>query len=454
MSQRSVAGYPALFRILVVLGCIWVTGDRLLAIDWPYHLGKTGLGVWEETGILEKFPPEGLASRVRWRTPVNMGYAGAAIADGRVFITDFVWTTRPLGTERVLALDEQTGKILWTHQWAANYKGIGWDRGPKTTPTVDDDRVYVSGAAGALFCFDVKTGAVQWKKEFLVDYPGPRQKWHSDYGFVAPVLIDGDNAIVKVGGEPNAKIVAFNKRTGKEIWRALSSAEAGPAYSPMVIINSGHRRQLIVWHDSAVDSLDPSTGEVYWEHPWSRTSSLAVPPPLQAGSLLFFTGYYGARALALSEEKPAPPEEIWRSASDSETVTDTVNSLMMTPLIIGDYVYAVDSHGELRCLDLKTGERMWETLAVTRDRALHATAHLIRNGDRVFIVNDFGELIIAKLDPMGYHEISRTQLIAPTAPASQRRTRPNILWTPPAFANKHIIIRNDEEIISVNLAAS
>jgi outer membrane protein assembly factor BamB len=320
---------------------------------------------------------------------------------------------------------------------------------------VDDDRVYISGAMGAFFCFDVKTGEVRWKKDFLVEYSAPREKWHGSYGFVAPALVDGDKVIVKVGGEPNAKVVAFDKRTGKEIWRALSSAESGPAYSPLVIVKPGRApRQLIVWHDSAVASLDPDTGKVHWEYPWSRTSSLAVPAPLQAGSLLFFSGYYGARVLKLDEEKPAPPEELWRSMSESETVTDTMNALMMTPIIIGDYVYGIDSHGELRCLDLKTGERIWETQAVTRDRALHATAHIVRNGDRVFIVNDFGEMIIARLDPKGYHEISRTQLIEPTAPNSQRRSRPKGIWTPPAFANKHVIIRNDEEILSVNLAGS
>ena len=305
---------------------------------------------------------------------------------------------------------------------------------------------------GQFFCLDVKTGEILWKKDFVAEYRGPMEKWSGSYGFVAPPLVDGDQVICKVGGEPNAKVVAFDKRTGKELWRALSS-EDGPAYSPLIIINAGGTRQLIVWHDGGVSSLDPETGKVYWEYPWRPSSSTAVATPVQAGTLLYFTAYYqGSLVLALDEEKPGA-HVLWKSKSESETVTDAIHVMIMTPVIIGDYIYGIDSHGELRCLNLKTGDRVWETQAVTKERARHATAHIVRNGDRVFINNDFGELIIAKFAPDGYHEISRTQLIKPTTPASQRRTGGMINWTHPAYANKHIITRNDEEIISFSLAA-
>ena len=437
-------------RVSLVIACTSMAGALVRADDWPYYRGKAGLGLWEETGILETFPDTGLASRVRWRTPLRSGYSGPAVADGRVFITDFQFTTRPRGIERALALDEKTGQILWTQEWEDDYSGVSYDRGPRATPTVDGDRVYILGSKGAFLCLNVKTGEVLWKKHFLRDYHAPTERWADTYGFVAPPFIDGERVIAKVGGQPNAKVIAFDKRTGKEIWRALSS-DTGVAYSPLVIIEAAQRRQLVVWHDSAVDALDPETGEVLWEFPWERASSLAVPSPVQAGSLLFFSGYYGARVLTLDQNKPGA-KLVWRSTSESETVTDKINALIMTPLIIGDYVYGIDSHGELRCLDLKTGERIWATQVVTKERALHASAHIVRNGDRVFINNDFGELIIAKLAPDGYHEISRTKLIEPTTPASQRRTGGKINWVHPAYANKHIIIRNDEEIISVSLA--
>ena len=135
------------------------------AEDWPEVGGKGRLSVWNETGILEKFPADGL--KVLWRTPVRSGYAGPAVADGRVFVADYVETQRPRGVERALALDEKTGKILWTQEWPADYRGISWPVGPRATPTVDGDRVYVLGADGKLLCLDVKTGAIIWQKDFV-----------------------------------------------------------------------------------------------------------------------------------------------------------------------------------------------------------------------------------------------------------------------------------------------
>lgn len=111
-----------------------------------------------------------------WRTPIRAGFAGPAVAGGRVFITDYVETQRPRGIERALALDEKTGKILWTQEWPADYRGISWPVGPRATPTVDGDRVYMAGADGKLFCLDVRTGAIIWRKDYAADYKADRMK--------------------------------------------------------------------------------------------------------------------------------------------------------------------------------------------------------------------------------------------------------------------------------------
>src|SRR5262249_56865576 len=112
--------------------CVAVAGAGLRAEDWPEVAGKGRLGVWNETGILEKFPDGGL--KVLWRTPIRGGYAGPAVVDGRVFVTDFVETQKPRGTERALALDEKTGKGLWAQEWTADYPGISWAGWPRRTP--------------------------------------------------------------------------------------------------------------------------------------------------------------------------------------------------------------------------------------------------------------------------------------------------------------------------------
>ena len=441
-------------RVMALLLCVSLAGLTLSAADWPAMRGKGHLGVWEETGILEKFPADGLASRVRWRTPIKGGCSSAAVADGRVFVTDFVWTTRPKGTERALALDEATGKILWTREWEADYTGaLSWDRkGPNVTPTVDGGHVYVLGASGMFLCLDAKTGEILWQHDLQQEYRSPPRSGMVTWGFASPAYPDGDLVLIKVNAS-DAKVVAFNKQSGKEVWRALKGAY-DPALAPLTIINSGGTRQLIVWHDEGVASLDPATGRVYWEFEEKRNPGDPIALPVFTGEYLFLSTYYNGSSLwKLDKEKPSMPTRVWRSTSDSEVMTESVHTLMSTAVVIDDYVYGIDAYGQLRCLKLETGERIWESLALTKERARHASAQMIRNGDRIFIVTDLGDLVISKFTPEGHQEISRAHLIQPTITATARRSGPKVIWTIPAFANRHVIIRNDEEIISVSLAA-
>jgi outer membrane protein assembly factor BamB len=420
------------------------------ADDWPEVAGKGRLGVWNETGILEKFPDSGL--KVLWRTPIRAGYAGPAVADGRVFVLDFVETQRPRGTERALALDEKTGKILWTREWTADYRGISWPVGPRATPTVDGDRVYVVGADGKLFCLNAKTGEIVWRKDYAADYGTDHLKWAFDWGFASAPLVDGPRLICLVGGQPDAKVVAFDKMTGKEIWRALSSdTELGVAQP--IIITAGGTRQLIIWYPGAVASLDPASGKVFWQQPYKVGGSMTVAIPVQNGSRLFFTTFYdGPLMLALDDAKPGATV-LWKGKSDSEIRTDGLHAVITTPVIMGDHIYGICSYGQFRCLKASTGERVWESQAVTKERARWASGVIVRNGDRLFINNDRGELIIMKPSPDGYHEVSRTTLIKPTSPPQNRRELVNVNWMYPAYANKHIYARNDEEIICASLAA-
>jgi len=235
------------------------------AEDWPEIRGKGRTGVWNETGIIQSFPADGL--KVLWRTPVKAGFAGPAVADGRVFVVDFEETQKPRGTERALALDEKTGKVLWTQEWPVDYRGMSYSVGPRATPTVDADRVYVAGADGKLFCFNAKTGAILWKKDYVADYGADRSKWAFDWGFASSPIVDGNRLICMVGGKDNAKVVAFDKLTGKEIWRALSSDSELGVGQPIIITAGGGTRQLIVWYPGAVASLDPETGKKYWDQP-------------------------------------------------------------------------------------------------------------------------------------------------------------------------------------------
>ena len=209
MRKPSILLWAVLFATAAVAG--------LSAEDWPQWRGAERLGVWTETGIVEELPDELL---VRWRTPIRSGYSGPAVADGRVFITD--WQEDPNsrtldGTERAVALDEETGEVLWTHEWQTSYRmlSVAYAIGPRATPTVDGDRVYVVGGTGRLFCFDVETGDILWQKDYIAEYDTSVPVW----GIVSAPLVDGERLITVVGGEPDALVIAFDKHTGRSSTR-------------------------------------------------------------------------------------------------------------------------------------------------------------------------------------------------------------------------------------------
>lgn len=421
------------------------------ADDWPQWLGPKRDGIWRETGILKKFPPNGPS--VRWRTAIGAGYAGPAVADGRVYVTDRQLAPKSsnprdpfqrglvLGTERVLCLNEGDGNIVWQHQYDCPYS-VSYPAGPRTTPIVRGDQVYSLGTEGHLFCFEARTGKVIWSRKFKKDFGVETPVW----GFSAHPLLDGQKLICLVGGNGSVA-VAFDKNTGKEIWRALTAKE--PGYCPPMIFEVAGRRQLIIWHPESINSLDPETGQLYWSQPFAVRSGLTIPTPRLQGDRLFVTSFYnGPMMLRLESAKPAL---VWRGKSNSERNTDGLHSIISTPFWEQDHIYGVCSYGQLRCLKAETGERVWETYEATGGKeARWANAFLVKNGEHYFLPNEKGDLIIAKLSPKGYEETSRAHLLEPTNTAAGR----DVVWSHPAFANRCIYARNDKEIICASLAAT
>ena len=424
------------------------------AEDWPQWRGFDRQAVWNESRIVETLPPELM---VNWRVPIRSGYSGPAVADGRVFVTD--WQEDPDsrtmdGTERLLALDERTGEVLWTHEWAASYRMlmVSYAVGPRATPTVDNDRVYVVGATGVLSCLEVETGQVVWRKRYMEHYDTSVPTW----GIASSPLVDGDRLIAVVGGEPDALVVASDKHTGDELWRAVE-VEGEMGYGQPVIYDAGGARQLIVWHAAALVSLDPESGDVNWSERWEAGSGMSVATPVKSGDYLLVTQFYGgSMMMRLSPDRPTATL-MWRGSSRSEMPdeTDGLHSLITTPIIIGDYFFGVGSYGELRGLDARTGKRLWMSGEMTA-QARWGTAFMVRHGDRYFVNNDDGDLIIAQFTPEGYVELSRTRLIEPTSSSgigASRRWDRMVNWSHPAYANRHIVHRNDREIIRASLAA-
>ena len=454
--MRQARGwYRFAFVVLIVTGVVW-GAQSLAADDWPQWRGAGRLAVWHEDGIVDRFPDDGL--KVTWRTPVRSGFAGPAVADGRVFVLD--WQEDPEsrtldGTERLVALDEETGAVLWTHEWGTTYRMLqgSYAVGPRATPTVDGDRVYALGATGMLHCLDVETGELLWQKSYIEDYDTSVATW----GIASAPLVDGERLIAIVGGEPDALVVAFDKRTGEELWRALDVVgEMG--YGQPVIYEAGGVRQLIVWHAAALASLDPETGEVYWEEPWEVGAGMSVATPVRDGNYLLVSQFYnGSLMMRLDTDRPGATM-IWKGGSRSEMPGETegLHSLITTPIVSGENVYGVGSYGELRGLDARTGERLWMSGEMTA-QARWGTAFMVRHGERYFVSNDEGYLIIARFTPEGYVELDRTMLLEATSSAGfgpQRRFDRLVSWAHPAFANRHVVQRNDREVIRASLAAA
>ena len=444
-------------RFIPVCLLVSVVAVDLQAEDWPQWRGEDRTGVWKDAGIVESFPDDGLT--VKWRTPVRAGFAGPAVAGGRVFVADYeeMPGTRTMdGHERVVALDEVTGELLWEQTWPATYRNlqVKYATGPRAVPTVDGDRVYVLGAAGTLSCFDTESGTLRWRVDTV-----------ADYGAIVPVqgtsqapLVDGDLLIAVVGGEPDAKVVAFNKVTGAEAWRALANtSETG--YAAPIVIESGGVRQLILWHATAITSLNPQTGKVYWEQEYAIAGGMAIATPVRSGRYLVVSQFFnGSMMLALNPDRPAA-RVLWQGGARSELPdqTETLHSIISTPIVVGDHLYGVGSYGELRGLDARTGQRVWQSERMNeQDR--WATAYFVRHGDRYFVVNDSGELLLARFSPEGYEEIDRTPLLTPTTRTlggiSGRYRDRAVLWSHPAFANQHVVVRNDEEVVRLSLAAA
>ncbi|MBI4623051.1 MAG: PQQ-binding-like beta-propeller repeat protein [Verrucomicrobia bacterium] len=442
------------FAVLCLVGWFATPVPTAQGSDWPQWLGPRGDSIWRDAGIVETFPAGG--PPVRWRAAIGAGYSGPVVAGGRVFLTDrpdsklagkqgkALDRTADPGRERVVCLNEADGSLLWRYEYECPYN-ISYAAGPRASPAVAGNRVYTLGAEGNLHCLDTATGRVVWARDFKKDYGAATQLW----GHAASPLVDGDRLICLVGGEGHT-VVAFDRETGAERWRALPAKE--PGYSAPLICEAGGRRQLIVWDTEAVNGLDPETGRVYWSEPFKTKLGHAIATARKSGDLLFVSGFFDGSLMLRLDAREPKATVAWKIRGPSETKPEGLHSLMTTPFLEGGYIYGVCGYGQLRCLNLETGERVWETLAATtadNKPARWTSAFLVKHEDRFFLLNEKGDLIIARLSPAGYAEISRTHLLEPTNVAGGR----GVLWSHPAYANGSIYARNDREIIAADLRA-
>ena len=300
-------------------GLAALTATGLHAEDWPQWMGPDRLGVWRETGIVERFPADGL--RVTWSVPIGNGFAAPAVTGGRVFVTD--WEEDPEsrtvdGTERVLALDEETGESCGPTPGARPTERSCCRMRAGPMPRRRSTRIAYTcwappGGSGVSTSRPARSsGTATTSAEYDAGMP--------ETGTSSAPLVDGEQLIAVVGGEPDALVVSFDKRTGRELWRALGVT--GGSRAAPVIYEAGGVRQLIIWHPSALVSLDPATGEVYWEQPWDA-GGMNVVTPVRSGNYLLVSNFYvGSLMMRLGTDRPAATM-LWQGSSRSELPHET-----------------------------------------------------------------------------------------------------------------------------------
>lgn len=419
--------------LLIICGCISGIGHTQ---DWPDWRGQNRDGVWEEKGIVEKFDSDVL--ELKWSMPIGPGYSGPTVSEGRVYVTDRV--DRPNQMERVWCFDEQTGKEIWMQQYACYYENVGYPAGPRASVVISDGKAYSLGTMGHLFCFNAATGRALWSKDLNSEYEINMPIW----GIASTPLVVDEKLIVHVSGSNGACVVAFHKDNGKEIWRNLND-RAG--YSAPIIIEKQGVKVVVNWTEHSLSGLDLDTGKILWRFPWRTGSGMSISTPVLYKDHIFVSAFYSGSLLIKLGEDYRTAEKVWQRSGESERHTDALHCVMNTPVILDDYIYGVDSYGELRCLEFATGDRVWEDLtAVGKDR--WANIHFIQNGDLTWMFNEHGELLITELSPDGFREISRSKLIEPTRKQLPR----GVTWSHPAFAHKHVFVRSDEQLVCADLS--
>lgn len=435
-----------LFALLLSVGmCVASCAD-----DWPAWSGANGLDEWTEDGILDKFPEGGL--KPTWSVPIGSGYSGPVVSSGNIYVSDYV--PKPdsrimEATERLVCLDEATGTEKWATTWETHYRRqmASYATGPRATPLVTDGRVFVLGATGRMVAIDAKSGDIIWQHDALKDFGGQVPTW----AYSASPVAWKDSVIFTCGGS-EGMLLCFDQATGKLKWRGLPMDHEASYSSPAIMTLAG-RTQLVQWSMQQLGGFDLETGEQLWAVPFTCQSNMGIGRPVQIGNRLLVSCFYNGSMLIEVEGDSA--KVIWKKSGTGERKGKTagLHAVITTPIVEGNYFYGTGSYGELRGLKLEDSERIWEDNTLTR-QGRWGSMFWVKNADRYFVNNDLGELLIMTFTPEGPKLTDRAQLIEPDTHCGfgpRRMADAMVNWVHPAYANGHVIIRNDSEIRRVSL---
>jgi len=394
--------------------------------DYPQFLGPGGNAVVAEV-LLEKdwqaHPPKEL-----WRIPMGDGWSSFAVVNG------FAVTMEQHGNEeRITCYNVESGKLVWSHAVKGRHQTIMGGIGPRSTPTIADGKVYALGAAGVLTCLEGSNGEEEWTvnvlKEFGMNTPG--DDTGVAWGRSASPLIVDDLVIVPPGGPgggPYTSLVAYNKQTGKQVWKGGAQQVS---YSSPVLATLAEQRQILIVNESTLAGHDPKTGKELWSEEWSGSSTSAAntSQPVAVGEdRVFISKGYGQGAKLLrvmkSDEGSWQTETLWENSRVLRTKFTNV-------AVYQDSVFGL-SDGILECADLTTGDRDWK-----KGRYNHGQVLIV--GDALLVIAELGELIMLEPTPEAHQELGEIQALTGKT------------WNNPALYGDLLLLRNGEEAVCYRL---
>ncbi len=398
-----------------------------LAADWPQWRGPARTG---EVPAGERVPTSLPAEpKVLWRVPVGDGFASPVVAGGRVFHLD-----DKAGTEFARAADAATGRELWNTPLFSSHKD-GFGIGPRCTPVADGDRVYVQSAKGEFQSLDVATGKVIWRTNFVTDlgavYIGETgtAAGASRHGATGSPIVDGDRVIAQVGSAAGGSIVAFEKSTGKIVWKSQNDQTA---YAAPILATVAGVRQFISFTSEALIGLDPEKGTLLWRVPLTTRLGRHVTTPVVWKDLV----------LVASHQIGLVATRIARSG-DALTATEAWVDKKMTinfssPVVVGDHLYGLGPAKNLVCIDLATGQLAWEKTGLIQTEGGRAEAAFLAMGRNILTLLDTGELLLFAAESKEFKELGRTQACGRT-------------WCNPAYVSGRLYLRDFRELLCLEL---
>ena len=391
-------------------------GVPAIATDWPQYLGPDRNGTYSGPALVETWGPTG--PKVAWRKQIGQGFAGPAVVLNRVILFHRV------GNEEVLeSLDAKTGAAGWRYAYPTNYRDdFGFDEGPRAVPVVADGVIYTFGAQGQLHAVDLARGTRIWSEDTMKRFSVPK----GYFGASGSPLVEGGRVIANIGGE-KAGIVAFDAKTGKVVWTATDD---DASYSSGIAATIGGRRSVVFLTRDNLVGLDPATGTVQFQRRWRAriAASVNAATPLVIGDLIFVSAEYGPGAGVLRVDG-SKLVDVW--ASD-----EVLSNHYATSVYHDGYLYGFHGRQEFgpsfRAVELRTGMVRW-----SQDRFRAGSVTLV--GDKLLILRESGELVLAQASPQAFRPIARAQVL------------PGVLRPYPAIADGFLYVRNENTLLCLDL---